>query len=143
MASRSFHSFNLILWSICLICVVAVTVSLVVLIWGNEVSDTVGRSVATAGMVLVASLLGVAVNAITARRWETGIGKVCWASCYFFILSGLVIGIIAVWVQDDNEDILAKTALTVMVLFCASLITTAVAGAVSNSQIAAANADQT
>ena len=60
MATRNFHSFNLILWSICLICVVAVTVSLVVLIWGDDVSDTVGRSVATAGMVLVASLLGVA-----------------------------------------------------------------------------------
>ena len=101
------HAFNMILVTVCVTSLVAATIMLIVLIWGEDLGDTMARAFATVGIACVSSLFGIVV--------------------------GSIVGGVAIWINENNDDILLKTIATIFVLFVASTIGTALAGMLGNA----------
>ncbi|MHC4245691.1 MAG: hypothetical protein ACYSUU_02705 [Planctomycetota bacterium] len=127
------RAFNLVLVTICVMSLVAVTIMLIVMIWSNDSSESLGRLMATTGLVLTASLLGLVVNAIVGKSLGVLLAKICWAASWLCIFGGSVIGGVAIWLHVDHEEVLLRTIGTITVLFVASMIGTALAGTLANA----------
>ncbi len=126
------RSFNLILVTICVVSLVAVTIMLIVMIWSDGSSEFIGRMMATIGLLLTGSLLGLVVNAVVGKSLRILVAKICWVASWLCIVGGLVIGGIAIWLHVDHEEVLLRTIGTITVLFIASMIGTALAGTLAN-----------
>ena len=112
---------------------VTITIMLIVMIWrSSDTSDFTTRMIATIGLALTGSLLGLVVNAIVGKSLGILLAKICWAASWLCIVGGLVIGGIAIWLHVDHEEVLARTIGTIAVLFIASMIGTALAGTLAN-----------
>ena len=64
------RSLNLILVTICVMSLVAVTIMLIVMIWSEDSTEFAGRMMATIGLMLTSSLLGLLVNSIVGRTLD-------------------------------------------------------------------------
>ncbi len=127
------RSLNLVLVTICVMSLVAVTIMLIVMIWSDESTDFTLRMMATIGLALTGSLLGLLVNAVVGRSLEIFLAKICWIASWMCIIGGSVIGGIAIWLHVDHEEVLLRTIGTVVVLFVASLIGIALAATLGNA----------
>lgn len=131
--SRPLRAFNTILVTTGVSTLVFATVTLIVWIWRDDLGATMGRLVASIGLVLVSSLLGLTVNAISGRFLHALLPKICWLASWACILGGTVVGCIAIWSHVDQEEILLKTLGTIIVLFVSSTIGAALAGGLAAS----------
>lgn len=130
---RPLHTFNLLLLTICVLALVFATVTLIVWIWHDKLGDTMGRLLASIGLVMVSSLLGLVINSISGRFLESILPKVCWIASWACILAGTIVGCYAIWSHTNQEEILLKTLGTIIVLFVSSTIGAALAGAFAAS----------
>ena len=130
---RPLHAFNMILVTVCVLALVFATVPLIVWIWGDNLDSTMGRMLASIGLVLVSSLLGLTINSISGRFLESTLPKICWLASWACILAGTIVGCYAIWSHTDQEEILLKTLGTIIVLFVSSTIGAALAGAFAAS----------
>ena len=127
------RSLNLVLVTICVMSLVAVTIMLIVMIWSEDSTEFAGRMMATIGLMLTSSLLGLLVNSIVGRTLDVLLAKVCWIASWLCIVGGTLIGAIAIWMHVDHEEILLRTVGTIVVLFIASMIGTALAGTLASA----------
>ena len=127
------RSLNLVLVTICVMSLVAVTIMLIVMIWSEESTEFVGRMIATIGLTLTGSLLGLLVNAIVGRSFDVFLARLCWIASWLCIIGGSVIGGIAIWLHVDHDEILIRTVGTVVVLFIASMIGIALAATLAST----------
>ncbi|MCP4837409.1 MAG: hypothetical protein GY895_21900 [Phycisphaera sp.] len=116
------RSLNMILVTMCVSTLVFATIALIIWIWRDDFGATMGRLIATAGIVLVSSLLGLTVNSISGRSLGSTLPLICWAASWFCILGGAIVGCIALWAHDADDEILLKTIGTIIVLFVSSTI---------------------
>ena len=130
---RPLHAFNMILVTVCVLSLVFATVTLIVWIWHDKLDDTMGRLLASIGLVMVSSLLGLTINSISGRFLEAMLAKICWLASWACILAGTIVGCYAIWSHTDQEEILLKTLGTIIVLFVSSTIGAALAGAFAAS----------
>ena len=79
---RPLHAFNMILVTVCVLALVFATVTLIVWIWGDNLDSTMGRMLASIGLVLVSSLLGLTINSISGRFLESTLPKICWLASW-------------------------------------------------------------
>jgi hypothetical protein len=129
----SLRSMNLALVTICVMSLVAVTIMLIVMIWSDDSTEFAGRMMATIGLMLTGSLLGLLVNSIVGRSLDVVLAKVCWVASWLCIIGGTAIGVIAIWLHVDHEEVLLRTVGTIIVLFIASMIGTALAGTLASA----------
>ena len=127
------RSLNLVLVTICVMSLVAVTIMLIVLIWSDANTDLAARMMSTIGLLLFGSLLGLLVNSIAGRSLHILLAKICWLASWLCIVGGTLIGAIAIWMHVDHEEILLRTVGTIVVLFIASMIGTALAGTLASA----------
>ena len=130
---RPLHTFNMVLVTICVLSLVFATVTLIVWIWHDKLGDSMGRLLASIGLVLVSSLLGLTINSISGRFLDAILAKICWVASWVCILAGTIVGCYAIWSHTDQEEILLKTLGTIIVLFVSSTIGAALAGAFAAS----------
>ena len=131
--SGALHSFNLVLVTMCVMSLVAVTIMLIVLIWSDSNTDLAARMMSTIGLLLFGSLLGLLVNSIAGRSLHILLAKICWLASWLCIVGGTAIGVIAIWLHVDHEEILLRTVGTIVVLFIASMIGMALAGTLASA----------
>jgi hypothetical protein len=131
--SGALHSFNLVLVTMCVMSLVAVTIMLIVLIWSDANTDLAARMMSTIGLLLFGSLLGLLVNSIAGRSLDILLAKICWLASWLCIVGGTAIGVIAIWLHVDHEEILLRTVGTIVVLFIASMIGMALAGTLASA----------
>lgn len=128
------HAFNMMLVTVCVLSLVFATVTLIVWIWHDQLDDTMGRLLASIGLVMVSSLLGLTINSISGRFLDAILAKICWVASWACILAGTIVGCYAIWSHADDQDaILLKTLGTIIVLFVSSTIGAALAGAFAAS----------
>ena len=127
------HAFNMILVTVCVTSLVAATIMLIVLMWGEDLGDTMARAFATVGIACVSSLFGIVVNSIGGRHLQHMLPLICWLASWSCIVVGSIVGGVAIWINENNDDILLKTIATIFVLFVASTIGAALAGMLGNA----------
>lgn len=130
---RPLHTFNMVLVTLCVLSLVFATITLIVWIWHDSLDESMGRLLASIGLVMVSSLLGLTINSISGRFLGSLLPKICWVACWACILAGTFVGCYAIWSHTDQEEILLKTLGTIIVLFVSSTIGAALAGAFAAS----------
>ena len=123
MDNHGKSAFKTFLITISILTGIALTVTLIILIWvGYEKFGSTGaKLIGTEAVVLAAALLNWAVNAIFASRRSKLFPTICYWTTIACIYLGMALSLVTMW-ADTGADLMLKGFATLCVLFIASLV---------------------